>query len=281
MARTITQIHNVMLKDIASNEVLSTYLNSTSMFSIYRAFTFIIASAIWIMETYFDEHTKEVDNRLANEKPGGLPWYRTMALRFQYGFDLVADKDYYDNSNATEQQIEASKIIKYAAVNEAAESSRLILKIAGETDGVLTAFEDNSQIEAINQYIKEIRIAGVQVTVINYKADRLYLDITIKRDSLVLDDKGMSKLNGNYPIQDSLKEFMKELDFNGELRLSAIIDKLQLISGVLDATLNKAESSWINPELNDYGTPQPINVSKIAESGYFEIVTFENIKYVV
>lgn len=281
MARTVTQIHNGILLDIASDEVLSTYLNSDSMYAIYRVFTYIIATAIWIMESYFDEHEKEVDTRLANEKAGGLPWYRTMALRFQFGFDLVTDKDYFDNSNATEQQIEASKIIKYAAINEATESSRLILKIAGETNGVLEAIEDASQIEAINQYFKEIRIAGVEVTIINYKADKLYLNITIKRDSLVLDNKGMSKLNGNYPIQDALKEFMKELDFNGELKLSALIDKLQIIPGVLDATLNSAQSSWINPEVNDYETPQPIYVSKIAESGYFEIVTFDDISYEV
>jgi hypothetical protein len=86
---------------------------------------------------------------------------------------------------------------------------------------------------------------------------------------------------GGYPVTEALKEFMKELDFNGELRLSALVDKLQVIPGVLDATVLSAKSSWIDPALNGYGTPQPILISKVAVSGYFEIVTFDNINYVV
>jgi hypothetical protein len=281
MARTTTQIHNGMLMDIASNEVLSTYLTSNSIYAIFRLFTFIIASAISIHESFFDTHTKEVDERLANEKHGTLPWYRTMALRFQYGFTLVQDKDYFINGDATDEEIETSKIIKYSAVNEAEDSSRVIIKIAGEVNGELSDFEDFTQVEAIENYFKRIKIAGTDITIINYKADQLYLNLQIKRDALVLADTGMSKLNGNYPVNEALKEFMKELKFNGELQLSALIDKIQLIPGVLDATLLSAESAWINPELGGYGIPQPIFIAKVAESGYFKIVTYDNIAYVV
>ncbi|MBP4140129.1 nucleotidyltransferase, partial [Flavobacterium geliluteum] len=208
-------------------------------------------------------------------------WYRTMALRFQYGFDLAPQKDYFDNGTATPEQIESSKIIKYSAVNEAQDSSRVIIKIAGEVDGELSDFDELAQVEAIENYFKRIKIAGTVITIINYKADQLYLIMQIKRDALVLNETGMSKLNGNYPVNEALEEFMKELDFNGELRLSALVDKIQLVPGVLDATLLSAQSSWINPELNGYGEPQPIFISKVAESGYFKIVTFDNISYVV
>jgi hypothetical protein len=281
MARSVGQIQDLMLADIASDDTLSTALTSTSKYAIFRLFIFIVATGIWIHETFFDQHTLEINEKLANQKAGTLPWYRTMALRFQYGFDLVQDKDYFDNGTATEEQIEASKIIKYAAVNEAEDSSRVILKIAGETNRVLSNFEDPDQVEAIKAYFKEIRVAGVAVTIINYKADKLYLNLRIKRDALLITDTGMSKLNGNYPVNEALQEFMKELKFNGELQLSLLIDKLQVIPGVLDATLLSAESSWIDPELDGYGVPQPIFISKIAESGYYEIVTFDNINYVV
>lgn len=281
MARSLKDIHNGMLSDITSNEVLSAALTSNSLYAIFRLFTFIIASAIWIHESFLDQHMLEINYKLANQKSGTKPWYRYMALQFQYGFDLVQDKDYFDNGAATAEQIEASKIIKYAAVNEAEDSSRVILKIASEVNGVLSDFDDPAQVEAIEDYINEIRVAGVQVTIINYKADRLYINLQIKRDALVLNENGMSKLDANYPVNEALQEFMKELKFNGELQLSALIDKLQVIPGVLDATLLSAESSWIEPSLNGYGIPQPIFISKIAESGYFEIVTFDNIAYVV
>ena len=282
MARTLTQIHNAMLQDIASNAVLASALTSNSLYAIFRLFTFVIASAIFIHEGFFDQHSQEINAMIYNQKSGRVSWYKTMALNFQYGFDLVQDKDYFDNGNATQEEIEASKIIKYSAVNESDNESRVIIKIAGETDGSLSHFTDLNQVEAIEAYFKEIKWPG-KITIINYKADKLYLNIQIKRDALVLNNQGMSILDGNYPVVEALKEFMKELDFNGELKLSAMVDKMQGIPGVLDATVLSAQSAWIDPLLegDGYGVPQPINISKVAESGYFEIVTFDTISYVV
>lgn len=240
----------------------------------------IIAMAIFIHELFFDQHKKEVDDTLANKKPGTKPWYRTMALQFQYGFDLVADKDYYDNTGYTDQVIEDSKIVKYSAVNEATESSRVIVKIAGESSGNLAPITV-PQKEAFDTYMEEIKIAGVQLTIINYLPDKLYLTIQIKRDALVLSANGMSIINANYPVNDAIEEFMKELPFDGELRLSALVDKLQVVPGVLDATILSASSSWINPETNGYELPQPIYIATIPVSGYFEVQGFDTINYVV
>lgn len=289
MARTITEIQNEIFEGITANENLAG-LNSQSKVAIYRLMVFVVSFGIWSLERLFDIHYKEIDTKLLEQKSGTLPWYRTMALAFQYGFTLLPDSDKFNNGTATEEQIEASKIIKYAAVNEAQDSSRVILKIAGEVEGVLTDFDDLAQVEAIEQYINEIRVAGVQVTIINYKADKLYLNLQIKRNVLLLGEDGI-KLGydgGNYPVNEALQEFMKELDFNGELRLSALIDKIQLVPGVLDATLMSAKTAWIDPALGGYGTPQPISISKIAESGYFEISpptpeggAFDGIVYVV
>lgn len=281
MARTIDEIKNAIFGNIQANENLA-QLNSTSKAAMYRLFVYVITFAIWTLELLFDKHAAEVDTKIFNQKSGRPSWYRTMALQFQYGFDLVPDKDYFDNGTATEEQIEASKIIKYAAVNEADDESRLIVKIAGEIDKKLSDFTDPDQVEAIKAYFNEIKYPG-KITIINYKADQLYLNIQIKRDPLLISETGMKKGTdgGGYPVTEALQEFMKELDFNGELRLSALVDKLQVIPGVLDATVLSAESSWIDPALNGYGIPQPIFISKVAVSGYFEIVTFDNINYVV
>lgn len=236
----------------------------------------IFAISIWTLEKLFDTHKKEIDTLIFEQKNGTLPWYRTMALAFQYGFDLLPDSDKFNNEAATEEQIESSKIIKYAAVLESPQDSRVIIKIAGETNGVLAPITP-AQNEAFESYINEVRYAGVKTTIINYLPDRLFLNILIKRDALVLDNKGMSILNANYPVNEAIAEFMKELPFDGELRLSALTDKLQAVEGVLDATILSADSAWVN----DYDNPQPIFISKIPTSGYFEIVNFDNIKYVV
>lgn len=290
MARSVAVIHKGILDDINANEVLLSKLNSLSLYAVYRNFTYIIAVAISILEGFFDLNVAEVDDKILNQKSGTLPWYRTMALAFQFGFDLVPDKDYYSNIIvdpvtgdavlADETQIVASKIIKYAAVSESDTESRIIIKIAGETNGVLTDFTDQTQLDAIEAYFKEVKWPGL-LTIINYKADKLYLNIQIKRNAQLIDVNGLSIANANYPVNEAIAEFMKELPFNGELRLSALINRLQLIPGVIDATILSAQSAWINPEINGYDNPQPIFISKVAVSGYFQVVNYDSIAYVV
>lgn len=239
----------------------------------------IIAFVIYVLELLFVQHKKEVTEQLYNQKSGRLPWYRTMALKFQYGFDLLVDSDEFDNTDKTAEEIEASKIIKYAAVNEAENEGLIIVKIAGETDGKLAPIANEAQ-ESVEDYFDEIKYAGSRVRVINYLPDQLNLTIQIQRNVLVLDENGSSKTSGSKPVEEALQEFMKELPFDGELRLQDLVDKLQLAEGVEIATVLQASSSWIDAETDNYGVATVINVKRIPESGYFEIPNFDNITYV-
>jgi hypothetical protein len=240
---------------------------------------FVVSFGIWSLESIFDIHKKELQNELLEQKSGTLPWYRTMALAFQYGFDLLTDSDKFNNNGATDEQIEASKIVKYAAVEEGSEDSRVIIKIAGETNKVLAPITAD-QLAAFNNYIDEVRYAGVNVTVINYLPDRLYLNLKIYRDPLLIDANG-NYIFGGRPVEDAIRAYMKQLPFNGELVLAHLVDALQKVEGVRIPHVVKAESSWIDPIVNGYGTPQPINVKSIAVSGYYEVVNFDNVSYVV
>ncbi|EGV44330.1 nucleotidyltransferase [Bizionia argentinensis JUB59] len=240
----------------------------------------LMVNIIFFLELLFVEHVKEVDTKLLNQKNARLPWYRTMALQFQYGFDLVADKDYYDNGSATADQIEASKIIKYAAVNESDDESRVILKIAGEVADELAPIPVPER-AAFDAYVKEFRPGGVKVTIINYEPDLLYLNLAIYRDPLVLDANGMSILNGNYPVNDAIAAYMKLLPFDGAF---VIFDFLNYIKdnaqGVVTPVAVNIESAWIDPILEGYGSPVSIDVKRIPESGYYKVVNFDNITYV-
>jgi hypothetical protein len=269
MARTAQQIQAEMLNAIAANNILALLLTSTSLSAIYRNFCYIIAVAISFVENLFDTHKAEIDNKIYTQKSGRLPWYKDMAVKFQYGFALVTDHDYYDNTGFTDEQIEASKVVKYAAVAESETESRVIIKIAGEASGILAPLSAEQK-AAFDAYMKEIKRPR-KLTVINYLPDRLYLNLKIQYDGQLLDESGMSILNADYPVDDALAEFMKELPFDGKLRLSALIDKLQATEGVVDATLVVAETSWIDPENNDYGDPVPIDIAIVPQSGYFTI----------
>jgi len=289
MARTKTEIKAEMTTSFMNNATLAaaygyntgdSFTAHFSLVSVENVLFEIIAYAIFLHELIFDNHKKEVDIALYNQKSGRLPWYRTKALAFQYGFDLLLDSDEFDNSGATADQIEQSKVVKYAAVTETSDQSRVIIKIAGETDGQLSPLSDAHR-EAFDAYFMEIRYAGVKITTINYPADLLYLNLTIYRDPLVIDANGQSISLGNYPVEDAINEYMKELPFNGEFVIQNFVDKLQTVDGVIIAHVNNIETAWIDPILDTYGEPISIPVRHIPESGYFQVVNFENITYVV
>ncbi len=269
MARTINEIQQEILEAKANDTALNG-LTSTSKSAIWRLLIYIVAFAIWTLEKLFDLHSSEVDNKLAQLKPHTPRWYRDKALAFQYGFDLLTDTDKFDNSGKTQEEIQASKIVKYSAITESEDESRLIVKIATEQDGKLTPVTTEQQ-AAFEAYLFEVKDAGVRTTVINYLPDRLKLNIRIVRDMLVLDANGMDITTGKYPVNDAIEAFMKELPFNGELSLQSLVDKIQEAKGVKDLSLDLARTSWIDANVNDYGDWENIDINKIPVSGYFAV----------
>ena len=279
MARSIEIIYADILAKKEADPNLDV-LSSNSKTAVWRLWLYVTAYAIWTLETLFDVHKSEVSTILAELKPHTARWYRNKALAFQYGFDLYADTDVFVNEGFTEEQISASKIIKYSAVTEAVNESRLIVKIATEDANQELSPISDPEKESFDSYIEEIRDAGVKITVINYLPDILKLNIKIYYDPLVLTSEGVSILTVKKPVEIALKEFMKELPFNGELILSALVDKLQKTEGVEIPHLVNAASSWIDSNGTTYGTFENIAVKKIPTSGYFKIENFDNIEYI-
>lgn len=277
MARTITVIQQEIFDSIAANENLAG-LTSVSKVSIWRLFVFVVAFSIWVLETIFDTHKKEVEGILDAKFPHRASWYKTKALAFQYGFALVMDTDKYDNTGFTDEQVIDCKIIKYAAVTPSA--GQLFIKIATETAGVLAPLA-TVQKASFDAYVLEIADCGVKYIVVNHLPDILILTLQIYVNPLVLNSDGMSILNGNYPVEDAINEYMKELPFNGELVLAHLVDKLQQAEGVVIPHIVNAESQVININTDEYLAAQPITVKTIPESGYFSIANFDNVSYVV
>lgn len=278
--RTTDEIYNSLIENKETYTDLDG-LTSNSKTAVWRLILWIVAYAISIHESIFDQYKKEISLLIQEEKAHSERWYRNKALAFQYGFSLLPDDDQFNNAGYDDDEIENSKIIKYSAVTQSADQSRLIIKIATESGGKLAPITDEEK-TAFESYFAEIKDAGVQTTVINFLPDKLQLFLKIFRDPNVIDANGVSILNGNEPVKDAIIKLLKELPFNGELVLNAVIDRLQVIEGVINPHLVAAKTSWIDPVLNDYGALENIEISKIPVAGYFEI-DFENskIEYVV
>ncbi|QDP85187.1 nucleotidyltransferase [Chryseobacterium sp. SNU WT5] len=290
MARTITEIKKSITDRFMIDENLvntygldnsKTFEDQFSLTAFENVLIDVFVFLFWTMEKLFDNHKTEVNGILSVLKPHTARWYRQKALSFQFGFDLYVDTDVFNNEGYSAEQIEKSKIIKYSAVTEAVNESRLIIKIATEDGNQELSPILVPQKESFDAYIDEIRDAGVKVTIINYLPDILRLNIKIYYDPLVLTASGVSILSGKKPVEIALKEYMKELPFDGELILSSLIDKLQKTEGVKIPHMINAASSWIDPTGTTYGNFENITVKKIPTSGYFKIENFNNIEYVV
>ena len=277
MARDLNVIQNEILTDIASNTAL-VEMNSTSRSAIYRVLTYVVAFSIWAFEKILDIHKIQIDQAILQQKSGTQNWYKNKSLAFQYGFDLVTDTDVYDNSLSTIEVVEDSKIVKYCSVKESTESNRLIVKIASEIDAVLEPLTPD-QLESFTTYIQEIKYAGVKIKVVNNPADILVFDLVVYRDPLVINDQGVSILNGNKPVEDRILAYMKELPFNGELLMNDLIEQLRNVPGVNNVYFNSAGSSAY--DIDGYGDFTFFTVARIPEAGYFKVENFNTVSYVV
>lgn len=276
MARTIANWQQIIIDELSANNIIV----SGSRTSLRRLWTYVFAFCAWSLDVLFDLHKAETLDLISQKTPHHERWYRNHALSFQYGYPLIFESDKYDNAGIDEQLIEASKIIKYCAVVSGIIDNRrvLIVKVATEVNGKLQPLTVGQK-DAFEAYMETTKDAGVEIVIINYLPDRLFITQVIYYNPLILDASGNSIITGGKPVEEAMNQYMKELPFNGELVLAHYIDKLQKVSGVMIPDLKHAETSWIDATIDDYGALQTIDVKKIPESGYFEIVDFTNTTY--
>ena len=288
MFKTIIEIFNYIL-DLKNKNTILSEVNTTSKTGLWRQFLEVVSTAYWAFVNVRDLHDKETDFLIQEQKVPNQRWYRNKALSFQYGFDVEPDTDVFKTTiqvdgvdvEATEEQIEASKVIKYCAVDRKVIANRasLIIKIAGEENGEIIQTSDDVK-NGLKKWfeIDGAAAAGDVITYINYKGDILSFSVDVYVNPLVMMSDGRHKINLNYPVEDSIKTYLKNLPFNGEFDVQKFEAAILATEGVLKLKTNKVESKWIVPQGGDadgYGLFQPISVYKIPESGYFKVLDFK------
>lgn len=287
MNKTLAEIFSEMEGAKNGNAILST-LDSTSKTSIWRLLFEVISWSILNFQNAVGLHLQEIKDLIANQKVFNLRRYRSEALRFQYGFDLQNESDqfkptYEDNGIeiiATSQQIEDSKIIKYAACNRVIDNGRakIVMKIA---PGILDEIFPADVMQAFAKYMEEISPAGDHLTIINYLPDMLKFSFKIKYDPMVLLADGMNIITAKYPVQEAIENFLKNLPFNGELSVQKFESAIMAVDGVEDLQTLLVQSKWIDPQQNGYGFYQPVNMSVLPASGRFKVEDYTGLQFVI
>lgn len=289
MNNTLQELIGLILSLKEANPFLQA-LTSTSKTAVWRNILETVAFMIFNFQEALRLHMKEIDEKIASQKVPNEKWYREQALRFQYGFELDplsyigAFLSTYEDGNgniitATEQEIEDSKIIKYASVTANIGGNgvkKISMKIAGENmDEVIS----DEKALAFKSYIERIQATGDNIVVVNFLPDILLLKYKICFDPLILHPDGMSILTAEYPVKIAIQNFLKNLPFNGELSVEALEDVIQEVNGVTDLQKLEVSSKWIEPGTG-YGLFQPIEISRIPKSGRFKIEDWSGMEYI-
>ncbi len=264
MARTITEIQNELIAQVQVNATLAPLLNSTSKTAIWRLLTFVIATSVWTLETLFDIFKQDIDEKIAALKPHSLRWYAEKAKAFQYGYNLVVEADYYDNTGIADDVVEASKLVDYSAVVEKERGLRI--KVATTVADDLAPLS-NLQLTAFIAYMQRVKDAGVKLEITSTVSDSLKLTLDLYYNPLVLNSNGQ-RLDGEVsePVQNATKSYLKNLPFNGVFVLQKLVDELQKVDGVNIVDIISAQAK--------YGALayQSFSVKYVPDAGYLRFV---------
>jgi hypothetical protein len=243
-----------------------TFEEQFSAVSIESILFYAFAFAGRLLSQMFERHKLEVEQILRGQTSGTAAWYAYKARQFRFGMSLAPETDYYDSTGLTDEQIEAARVVKYAAAIEARDRSVLYLKVAGGTEDNRHPLSD-SELAGFKDYLGRVQYAGVAISLINDPPDEMRLSIDIYYSPMLLDETG-KRLDGtgNTPVQDAVRNYLNNLPFNGIYTNQGLVDVLQAVPGVDIAEIKSAASR--------YGFAQDftaINAREIAHAGYYAV----------
>ncbi|MFT5890173.1 MAG: hypothetical protein ACI9Y7_000262 [Dokdonia sp.] len=309
MSRTIAEIQTEILDEKDRQSVLAGLTNESKT-AIWKLWTYIVATAIWI-------HEQIVERNARISRPHTLDWYRTQALDFIDGSDLIFRDGFFefDTTGLSESQIEDLKIVKHCAVSEIdletiinpegnltldteidqnSNSVQLLsdyfhnqvgvvfMKVAKDEGGNIVALNADEQ-GRLREFIRRIKDAGNQIQISSIPGDKLKLDLRVYVDPLLIyvnpdnpndDDNGILVSSGSVkPVEEAITEYLKNIEFNGALVKTFLVDAIQGTQGVNIPILDKMFAGGRAVTLSNDNLIN--NEFYIPNAGYFNLSELE------
>lgn len=256
------------LEVLTTSEQTLTSATSTSKVSIWRLWVWIISYVLW-------SHEKLVAQNALNSRPQNLPNFRAAILDYRDGLSLVWKNGAFTYDLTGVSDAEERKIIDRCAVLES-NDGELVVKIAKDNAGNLQPVTIAEQ-GRISEYLRQIKVPGVKIRLINENADLLKANLTVYVDPLVIDlDTGkLLNVTGDvYPVIDAIDNYLANLEFNGAFVKNFFISNINLAEGVSLCTVESLQWKSAAYPYTD------IIEFKVPNSGYFKFEMGQlNIKY--
>lgn len=248
---------NIAGDDAAAVVFFNKYIGVISVTAVIIS---CIATVAALLQNLFSYHKEDVEKIVDNERYGHKGWYENMALKFQYSSALnvnyteIPDPNAIDGDFSEEDvytPIDATlQIVKYAYAEEQPTGFGVLLKIAKEASGQLMPLGDgnngtDNEITPFTSYMNRIKPAGVPLTIRNTVPDRLFLNLRIYYDPLIVNSSGELLSDTSIkPVETAIQSYLNSLNFNGEFINMKLIDAVQQAQGVVVAELMSSQAQY-------------------------------------
>ena len=242
MARTLDEIKQAIRADFAGNITLQeaygldpakTFDQQFSTVSLEAIWTFIVASAIYLLELIIDKKETELEALIAAEYPFSFAWYYNRALAFQLGDTLAFDETSY--KFAYPVQDESKQIVKFVAIRQREIEGVTKLQVYAAKAGKVAL--SASELDAFKAYIQQVGAAGTHFQFISLNPDLLTLNLAVTYNPQVLGYDGNRLAGGGKPVNEAIAAYLDGIKYSGSFSRTKLVDAVQAAVGVVDVVL--------------------------------------------
>lgn len=230
-------------------------LNSTSKVSIWGLIRDTVATVIWTLYTFFEEHKKEVRDISDKGYVGSAAWFTDQIRKFQYGYSLqlINEKYQYDTDDSD------ARIVQQVALEPLGKTINVKVAKLDESDE-LAPFT-SAEKDALKSYIDKIKFPGTFIHVLSQPADLLNLTYRVYYNAAI----GEDTVKDN--VETAIKEYLKNIVFNGVFDAAESIDEIQDVEGVISPYLISANG---RPHDADISYAEEFSEFYFSYAGYME-----------
>lgn len=242
MARSIAQIQQSIIDQIAATPELGYYdddniwhniTENTSARSIWRLWTWVVATAIAVHEQLVDLYIIVIEAIVARASAASTLWVQDKLFKFQYDATTPQIVQLIDTVPQYPVVDESKRIITACSVTTDINNT-VNIKVAKSNPYVALSAPEKS---AAQSYIDTIGVAGITYVVISLNADKIYIDADIYFQGqyvTVISDNVIAALNAYF-------QRLSLINFNGSLKMSDLEGIIRNVEGVNDVVLKNVK----------------------------------------
>nr|DAP24439.1 MAG TPA: secretion system protein [Caudoviricetes sp.] len=234
MARSLTEIYNEA-KETRDKYLESTEVTNDSKMSILNAITWTTSACIWVFENIMDTFKVDMARELQYRVNGTPAYYASALLKYQSGDKLVINDEgtQFSYANIDETKRVVTKVSYSEYQSDGFYDKILLLKVATGEAGGFTRIDDNEML-AVRSYIDQIKFAGTSVNVVSRNGDVLIPKVTVYYDGAISKDEVYTN------IENSLNNFIANIEFDGNIYVQKVIDAIQQAEHVTDVYIDNS-----------------------------------------